>query len=107
MGFPGGTAGKEPTGQCRRHKGGELSPGLGRSSGGGNSSPLQYSCLRNPMNRGAWRATSVGLHLCAHAHTHTHIHTHTLLLMVEAAVMVGNAIVSHFIDEFVWIPSQS
>ena len=31
-------------------------PGLGRSSGEGNSTPLQYSCLENPMDRGAWRA---------------------------------------------------
>ena len=29
-------------------------PGLGRSSGGGNGNPLQYSCLGNPMDRGAW-----------------------------------------------------
>ena len=29
-------------------------PGLGRSSGKGNGSPLQYSCLENPMDRGAW-----------------------------------------------------
>ena len=33
-----------------------LIPGLGRSSGGGNGNPLQYSCLGNPMDRGAWRA---------------------------------------------------
>ena len=32
-------------------------PGLGRHPGGGNSNPLQYSCLENPMDRGAWRAT--------------------------------------------------
>ena len=32
-------------------------PGLGRSPGGGHDNPLQYSCLENPMNRGAWRAT--------------------------------------------------
>ena len=31
--------------------------GLGRSSGEGNGNPLQYSCLENPMDRGAWRAT--------------------------------------------------
>ena len=31
--------------------------GLGRSSGGGNGNPLQYSCLENPMDRGAWWAT--------------------------------------------------
>ena len=32
-------------------------PGLGRSPAGGNGSPLQYSCLENPMDRGVWRAT--------------------------------------------------
>ena len=32
-------------------------PGLGRSPGGGYGSPLQYSCLENSMDRGAWRAT--------------------------------------------------
>ena len=32
-------------------------PGLGRSPREGNSNPLQYSCLENPMDRGAWRAT--------------------------------------------------
>ena len=33
------------------------SPGSGRSPGGGHGNPLQYSCLQNPMDRGAWRAT--------------------------------------------------
>ena len=33
-----------------------LIPVLGRSPGGGNDNPLQYSCLENPMARGAWRA---------------------------------------------------
>ena len=32
-------------------------PGLGRSPGEGNGNPLQYSCLENPMDRGAWQAT--------------------------------------------------
>ena len=32
-------------------------PGLGRPLGGGNGSPLQYSCLENPIDRGAWQAT--------------------------------------------------
>ena len=31
-----------------------LIPGLGRSPGGGHGSPLQYSCMDNPMDRGAW-----------------------------------------------------
>ena len=33
-------------------------PRLGRSPGGGHSNPLQYSCLKNPMYRGAWQATA-------------------------------------------------
>ena len=32
-------------------------PGLERSPEGGNGNPLQYSCLKNPMDRGAWQAT--------------------------------------------------
>ena len=32
-------------------------PGSSRSPGGGHGNPLQYSCLENPMDRGAWRAT--------------------------------------------------
>ena len=32
-------------------------PGLGKSPGEGNGNPLQYSCVENPMDRGAWRAT--------------------------------------------------
>ena len=32
-------------------------PRLGRSPGGGHGNPLQYSCLENPMDRGAWQAT--------------------------------------------------
>ena len=35
-------------------------PGLGRSPGGGHGNLLQYSCLENPMDRGAWRATVRG-----------------------------------------------
>ena len=35
--------------------------GLGRSPGKGNSNPLQHSCLRNPIDRGAWRATVHGV----------------------------------------------
>ena len=36
-------------------------PGLGRSPGGGHGNPLQYSCLENPMDRGAWRAIAHGV----------------------------------------------
>ena len=36
-------------------------PGLGRSPGGGHGNPLQYSCLKNPMGRGAWWAIVHGV----------------------------------------------
>ena len=38
-----------------------LIPGLGRSLGVGNGNPLQYSCLENPLGRGAWQATVNGV----------------------------------------------
>ena len=38
-----------------------LIPGLGRSPGGEHGDPLQYSCLEDPMDRGAWRATVNGV----------------------------------------------
>ena len=41
-------------------------PGSGRSLGEGNGSPLQYSCLENPMDRGAWRATVHGVTRVGH-----------------------------------------
>ena len=36
-------------------------PGLGKSAGGGNGNPLQYSCLGNPTDRKAWQATVHGV----------------------------------------------
>ena len=41
-------------------------PGLGRSPGEGNGNPLQYSCLENLMDRGAWRATTHGVARVGH-----------------------------------------
>ena len=41
-------------------------PGLGRSPGEGNGSPLQYSCLENPMDGGAWRGTVHGVATVGH-----------------------------------------
>ena len=55
QGFPGGSVRKEST--CNAVHLGSI-PGLQRSPGGGNSNPLQYSCLGNSMDRGAWWATS-------------------------------------------------
>ena len=41
-------------------------PGLGRSPGEGNGNPLQYSCLKNPMDGGAWWATVHGVAKVGH-----------------------------------------
>ena len=57
-GFPGGSDGKESA--CSVGDLG-LIPGLGTSPGGGHGNPLQYSCLGNPMDRGAWQAAVHGV----------------------------------------------
>ena len=44
-----------------------LIPASGRSPGGGYGSPFQYSCLENPMDRGAWQATVHGVAKTEHA----------------------------------------
>ena len=56
--FPDGSDGKESA--CNAGDVG-LIPGLGRSPGGGNGNPLQYSCLGNPTDREAWRVTVHGV----------------------------------------------
>ena len=57
-GFPSGSDGKESA--CNSGDLG-LIPGLGRSPGEGNGYPLQYSCLENSMDRGAWWAIVHGV----------------------------------------------
>ena len=52
--FPGGSDSKEST--CKAGDPGSI-PGPGRSPGEGNGNPLQYSCLENSLDRGAWWAT--------------------------------------------------
>ena len=48
---------KNPPANARYVRGTGLIPGSGRSHGGGHVNPLQYTCLENPMDRGAWQAT--------------------------------------------------
>ena len=59
--FPWWFSGKEST--CSAGDTGEagLTPGLGRTPGGGHGNPFQYSCLENPMGRGAWKVTVHGV----------------------------------------------
>ena len=60
-------------------------PGSGRSPGEGNGNPLQYSCLENPMNIGAWQATVHGvaksqIRLSERAHTLDKENTETVFV---------------------------
>ena len=55
MSFPGGISGKEPSCQCRKQTR-VISLGQ-KTPGEGNDNPLQYSCLENSMDRGAWWGT--------------------------------------------------
>ena len=56
MGFPGGRVVKNPSANAGTAGDLGLIPGSGRSLGGGNGNPLQYCCLENSMDRGAWQA---------------------------------------------------
>ena len=82
MAFPSGGVVKNSPACAGDGRDVDLISGLGRSPGGGNGNPLQYSCLGNPMDRAAW-----GYSLWGHkepdtseplaTHTHTHTHTHS------------------------------
>ena len=83
MGLPGWLSGKECA--CNAKNAG-LIHGSRRSPRGEHSNPLQYSCLENFMDRGAWQATA---HRVTKSQTqlkrlstHTHTHTHMLLYIV-------------------------
>ena len=86
LGFPCGSVVKNLPANAGdvRHTG--STPGLGRSPGGGHGNPLQYSCLENPTNRGAWRTAvhvvakngaqlkGLSTHTCAHTQEDYHQH---------------------------------
>ena len=71
VGFPGGSDGKESA--CSARDPGSI-PGSGRSPGEGKGNSLQYSCLENSMDRGAWRATVHGVKRVRHDSRLNHHH---------------------------------
>ena len=71
--FPGGSDGKKSA--CNAGDQGSI-PQLGRSPGGGYGNSLQYSCLQNPMDRGAWWAT---VHGVANSQTRLSDQAHTMM----------------------------
>ena len=75
VGFPEGSSGEESACSARDRGDAGLIAGWGESPGGGHGNPLQYSCLENPVDRGAWQATvhrvaksQTQLSNCAHTH---------------------------------------
>ena len=96
---PHGSARKEPA--CNAgavHAG--LIPGWGRAPRGGSGHVLQYSCLKNSMDRGAWRVTvqrvaksqtllSAPGRACTHRQRHRHRHTHAQRILAQRQVLNG------------------
>ena len=104
-GFPGVSDGNEA--DCNAGDLG-LIPGLGRSPGEGNGLPLQYSCLENHTDRGAWQVTvcrvTKNQTWLSDSHTHTHTHTHTVSIHFCWIVCKGSlACVSYW----VWVHFNS
>ena len=85
MGSPGGSDGKA---SARNAGDPGLIPGLGRSPGEGNGNPLQYSCLENSMDGGAWWAT---VHRVAKSQTRLSDFTFTFNLIVQYLEKYGSA----------------
>jgi len=66
-------------------------PGLGKSFGEGNSNPLQYSCLKNTMDRTAWQATVPGLNKVRHdfaLNNNKSLRSHLDLLVIKMSVLL-------------------
>ena len=61
MGFPGGRVAENLPATAGDERDTASIPGSGRYPRAGNGNPLQYSCLKNPMDRGAWWATAHGV----------------------------------------------
>ena len=84
--FPGGSVVKNLP-----PKGGDAGgvgsiPGLGRSPGGGHGNPLQYSCLENPLDRGACGLQSMGSQRVPHDSTHA---SHLLTVLAHCSCSVS------------------
>ena len=79
--YPGGSLVKNPPATTGDARDAGLIPASRRSPGEGNGNPLQYSCLKNPMDAGVWRTTVcrvtnswTQLSTDIHVHTHTHLY---------------------------------
>ena len=94
--LPRGSRAKEPTHQRRRCK--SSTPGSGRYPEGGHGNTLQYSCLENLMDRGAWRAS---VHRVTKNQTQLKQHAHTRSLNIQILHRTVKKLMSHK-DIFNW-----
>ena len=104
MGFPSGSDGKESAWNAEN-------PGLilelGRSPGEGNGYPLQYSCLENPMDRGAWWAAVHGVAKSWTQLSDWHFHFQLSALRIcDASTFLGSGNVCYWINNAVWFPEH-
>ena len=98
---------KNPSADAGNARGAVLIPRSGRSPGGGNGNSLHYSCLENPMDRGARWVRAMGpqrvkqnwatehTHTRMHTHTHTHIHTYIIHTYIHIYIHIILYILSY------------
>ena len=86
-GFPGGPSGKNTPANAGGLREAYSTPGLGRSPGEGNSNLLQYSCLENSMDGGAYRAT---VHGVSKSQTQLITHTHTYIMFFKLQFSIAS-----------------
>ena len=86
MGFPGGAVVKNPPANAGDARDEGLIPGSGRSPRGGHENSHQWSCLENPMDRGAWRAV---VHGVAKGRTRLSHSTHICTNLIYDTVLIS------------------
>ena len=79
-----------------------LIPGLGRSPGGGNGNPFQYSCLENPMDRGTWQAAVHGIAKSFGHDWATYWKVSTAYFIVSSASVRSILFLSSIVPTFAW-----
>ena len=89
LGFPGGSDSKESA--CNADHPG-LIPGSGRSPGEGNGNPLQYSCLENSMDSGAWWAIVYRIIKSQTRLSNYHFHFHSLFSIINLDITISKSL---------------